>query len=196
MEMGGVYTPFLQICEMFPYSDEGWEEARSIEYRVIRQDLNNPLCLNERCGGHTSIELSRKGGRVISKRNMELQLGLFQPGYLGSRDHREAARKGGKIGGLKSKPNLEKCALGGSIGGKISGRDHKLLGRGIFSEAYLESDKYRETRIKGAKGLHDSKWMDPDHPELGCHHVNTLKKLQRKHGYPDKKENRVKYVGP
>jgi hypothetical protein len=45
---------------------------------------------------------------------------------------------------------------------------------------------------KGAAVSNSIKWMDPDHPELGSHHFNVLKKLQRQNGYPDSRENRVK----
>jgi hypothetical protein len=45
---------------------------------------------------------------------------------------------------------------------------------------------------KGAKTTNSQKWVDPDHPELGAHHFNVLKKLQRENGYPSEKINRVK----
>ena len=58
------YTPRKQILEVFEYSSEGWEEANKVEDRLIRPDLNNPLCLNEACGFGYSIESRRKGGQV------------------------------------------------------------------------------------------------------------------------------------
>lgn len=186
------YTPHLQICEIFPHTNEGWEQALEVERRIIRQDLDKKHCLNERCGGHTSIELSRKGGRVTAERNLKLRLGIFRPGYFGSKEHKQASSSGGKLGGSRSKPNLKGCSLGGKSGGRVSGMNHKLLGRGIFSEEYLNSKKCKETGLKAADSLHKSKWMDPDHPELGCHHVQTLKRLQKERGYPSEKTNRVK----
>jgi len=56
------YTPKIQILEFFPYTDDGWLEANIIEDRIIRPDLNNPLCLNEGCGGRVSREASQRGG--------------------------------------------------------------------------------------------------------------------------------------
>ena len=57
------YTPHLQICEFFPYTDEGWIEAQNVENCCIRPDLNNPLCLNEHCGSVISLEASRRGAQ-------------------------------------------------------------------------------------------------------------------------------------
>jgi len=59
------YTPKVQILELFPYTEEGWKEANSVEYRLIWPDLNNRLCLNEHCGGTTSYEGCRKGGSKV-----------------------------------------------------------------------------------------------------------------------------------
>ncbi len=53
------YSPKIQILEVFPYTDSGWKECLSVERRLIRPDLNNPLCLNENCGGSFSLEGSK-----------------------------------------------------------------------------------------------------------------------------------------
>jgi hypothetical protein len=58
--MWDFYTPCLQICEEFPYTDEGWMEALGVEKRLILPDLNDTLCLNEGCGARVSLEISRK----------------------------------------------------------------------------------------------------------------------------------------
>jgi hypothetical protein len=60
------YTPHLEICEIFPTTDEGWAEAVKVEARVIRPDLNNPLCLNERCSNVYSLEILRKSGAKVA----------------------------------------------------------------------------------------------------------------------------------
>ena len=57
------YTPHLQICEIFPHTDEGWTRARKIEDSCIIPDLNNPLCLNEHVGGLMSLEALRRGAK-------------------------------------------------------------------------------------------------------------------------------------
>jgi hypothetical protein len=61
------YTPFLEILELFPYTEEGWAEACGVEKRCIRPDLNNPLCLNENVGGSMSLEMLKKGSRKANK---------------------------------------------------------------------------------------------------------------------------------
>jgi hypothetical protein len=58
------YTPNIQILEFFPNTEEGWREACATEKRIISQDLNNPLCLNENCGGNSSIEVQRKASML------------------------------------------------------------------------------------------------------------------------------------
>jgi hypothetical protein len=63
------YTPKVQILEFFPPTDEGWEDAQNLEYRLILPDLNNPLCLNEHCGGFTSLKIRRKVGREQFEQN-------------------------------------------------------------------------------------------------------------------------------
>lgn len=40
-----------------------WEEARKAEIELIRPFLNDPLCLNENCGGFYSLEVTRESGR-------------------------------------------------------------------------------------------------------------------------------------
>jgi hypothetical protein len=55
------YSPKLTILHTFSYSDQGWAEAREVERRVIKPDLNNPLCLNENCGLAFSLESCRAG---------------------------------------------------------------------------------------------------------------------------------------
>lgn len=62
--MWSFYTPKLQILEFFSYTDEGWKEANLVEKRLIEPDLNNPLCLNENCGGVVSLE-ARRRSRIL-----------------------------------------------------------------------------------------------------------------------------------
>ena len=63
------YTPRIQILEVFPFTEEGWKEAQQVEKRLIRADLNNPLCLNEGCGSVISIESSSRGGKITGPKN-------------------------------------------------------------------------------------------------------------------------------
>jgi hypothetical protein len=52
----------------------------------------------------------------------------------------------------------------------------------------IRAARSREQGIK----VCNSKWMDPDHPELGTHNPGNLAKLQRRLGLPHGKENRIK----
>jgi hypothetical protein len=97
----------------------------------------------------------------------------------------EVRRKGGLVQGRLSHVNrtalfaegivtFETRSRGGKRGGRVGG---------------LKGGK------RGAQVVNSTKWIDPNHPELGAHHFNTLKKLQRQHGYPDSRENRIKSDG-
>jgi len=97
-----------QILEFF----DDWDEAKSVEKRLIRPDLNNPLCLNENEGGNLSSAACSKGGKtgaggkiggkIQGKRNAE-------NGHM-KRIQRLGASAGGKTG------------AGGRVGGKVQGR--------------------------------------------------------------------------
>jgi hypothetical protein len=53
------YQPQREILELFDYSQEGWSQARCKEIELILPHLNDPLCLNEGCGGIFSLEAAR-----------------------------------------------------------------------------------------------------------------------------------------
>ena len=77
------YTPKMQILELFPFTDEGWKEANLVEDRLIRPDLNHPLCLNEGCGARVSREASQRGGYKMK-------------GVRKSKEHREKIGNGNR----------------------------------------------------------------------------------------------------
>ena len=60
------YTPKVNVCQVFDYTDEGWKEALEIEKRVIQATIDDPRCLNENVGGVVSLECSRKGGQKLN----------------------------------------------------------------------------------------------------------------------------------
>ena len=108
-----------QILEFF----EDWEEACKVEERLIKPDLNNPMCLNEACGLKISLESSRKGGRVQGRVNAEsgrmAEMGKVG-GKLGSKEGkrrggqngcREAKRKSGRKNMLKLLSQRWKCLV-------------------------------------------------------------------------------------
>ena len=61
------YTPKVNVCQVFDYTDEGWKQAQEVEKLVILHDWDNPLCLNEACGGTPSLEVLRKSGRKTAE---------------------------------------------------------------------------------------------------------------------------------
>ena len=77
------YTPKIKILEVFPFTDEGWLEANLVEDRLIKPDLNNPLCLNEGCGARVSKEASQRGGYKMK-------------GVPKSQEHKDKIGKGNK----------------------------------------------------------------------------------------------------
>ena len=87
------YTPHLEILQEFEYSEKGWQEALEIEERLIRPDLNNPLCLNEGIGGKCSLRVHQETGRKVFDPTYEK--GINNPSHP---DH----GKGGRIGGKKA----------------------------------------------------------------------------------------------
>jgi hypothetical protein len=198
------YTPILEICEFFPYTDEGWGEARKVEDRCILPDLNNPLCLNEHVGGLMSLEASRIGARksheekdefgrsVNAVRNAKTcheekdDLGRsVRAMKLNETLHKEKDEFGRSVLGVKNaeRLNKEKDDLGRSVQGvKAAERLHK------------EKDEFGRSvqGVKNAERTHAQKWKDPDHPELGEHNPGPLALIQKARGYPHGKENRVR----
>ena len=80
------YTPKVQILELFAPTAEGWAEAQLVEKRLIRPDLNNPLCLNEGCGSVLSLESCVMGGKIQGplnrgRKHTEKALENFKKGH-------------------------------------------------------------------------------------------------------------------
>ena len=71
------YTPRKQILELFDFTDEGYKECLKVEGRLIKPVLNNPLCLNESCGGNYSLETRRKSSKKGVQRLKELGTGIY-----------------------------------------------------------------------------------------------------------------------
>jgi len=90
------YTPRIQILQLFPFTEEGWKTAAKVELRCIQPDLENPLCLNEHCGGQISLEARRRGGFTGGASNA-----INKTGFCGRTSEEMTAhgRAGGKVGG-------------------------------------------------------------------------------------------------
>ncbi len=137
------YTPEVNICQTFDYTDEGWGQAQEVEKRVILNDLNNPLCLNEHCGGKYSLETSRisavkshekkdiDGKSLHGKKLGELTyikgVGIHAPGVNS---------KAGKIGGKVTSSQVWESTVDGYRGSAgVVARHNKL--RGWSSDARI-----------------------------------------------------------
>ncbi len=59
------YTPKKQILQFFEFNAKGYREAKLLEDRLIRPDLNNPLCLNENVGGQYSLAAATLGAYSV-----------------------------------------------------------------------------------------------------------------------------------
>jgi hypothetical protein len=183
-----VYTPTLEICELFPYTDEGWVEAQKIEKKCIRPDLNNPLCLNENLGGVMSLEASRRGAKKshetthAEKDDLGRSLNAVKAATAA---HEEKDYLGRSVQAVRAlgKAHDEKTDLGKSVtavkGGKAVHEEKDELGRSVQG-------------VKNAEKMHSQKWKDPLHPELGEHGPGNLVRMQKRRGYPHGKENRVR----
>jgi hypothetical protein len=86
-----LYTPKKQILQLFDFTDEGWIEAQEVEKRLIQPVFNtDKWCLNESCGGKTSLKVCKETGR----KNYENKVGIFS-------FTKEDLSKNGKIGGKR-----------------------------------------------------------------------------------------------
>jgi len=129
-----LYTPKKQILELFEFSDDGYEECRKVEDRLIKPVLNDPWCLNERCGGNFSIKHQQEAGKKGGLSHKQNGTGFFK---LTKEERSELSKKCGKKGGTKTKelgvgifsiPPDKKSETSHKTGKKV-----KELGIGIFS---------------------------------------------------------------
>lgn len=125
------YTPRKQILELFDYTDDGYEECRRCEDRLIKPVVNDHLCLNEAYGGNFSLGTKRNNGKLCYENN----IGCFS---IDANERSEISRKTGQKNyedkkGCFSLTAEERTALGKKIGSKFY--DEKL---GIFSLTFEE----------------------------------------------------------
>jgi hypothetical protein len=108
------YTPRKQILEVFDYTDEGWEEALSVESRIIKPIYNvDKWCLNLNCGG----KISRKVHREVGQKLYEEGKGIFS---LTKEEKIEIGRKTYELGIGVHGLSKEELSEAGKIGGKTS----------------------------------------------------------------------------
>ena len=132
-----LYTPRKQILEIFEYSDDGYNECRKVEDRLIKPVLNDPWCLNESCGGNHSLKVLRESGRKGGKKAVELSLGIH---------------------------NFETRSKAGKIGGSISAKVHKEKCLGLYSLTDEEREKYGKIggMIRKEQGMPEGVKITPE----------------------------------
>jgi hypothetical protein len=88
------YTPIKEIIKEFPFTDEGYIEARNYEDSLIEPVYKtDPFCLNEACKGRMTINSCRRGGQKTGKYHYENGTGIFS---LTTEEKREVSRKNGQ----------------------------------------------------------------------------------------------------
>jgi hypothetical protein len=144
------YTPKIQILEFFPHTGEGWEEASSMERRLILPDLNDPLCLNERCGPKSSQVSCKTGGKRIH----------FEKNNEGKSKHAVKSAK---------RLNEEKTPEGKSVnaikGGKAAHHKRDANGKsliGLQAKERLHSNRNEDGKslvgVLAAQRLQSNRW--------------------------------------
>ena len=114
------YTPKIQILEFFPFSEEGWAEAKAVEDRIIKPDLNNSLCLNERYGGITSLYVLRRTAlrqHEAKDENGKSLLGIKNAKRLNGIIHAAKDERGKSLHGVKhgNRLHTQRDELGRSL---------------------------------------------------------------------------------
>jgi hypothetical protein len=98
------YTPRVQFLEFFPFSEEGWAEVKAVEDRIIKPDLNNLLCLNERYGGITSLYVLRRTAlrqHEAKDENGKSLMGIDNAKRLNGIIHAERDERGKSLHGVR-----------------------------------------------------------------------------------------------
>jgi hypothetical protein len=65
-------------------------------------------------------------------------------------------------------------------------------GKRCAENGHMDRIRTPESLRKGGIAAGNSKWMDPQHPELGVHNAGVLARKQRASGFPASKETRVR----
>lgn len=186
------YTPKKQILQYFEYSAEGYRQAKLIEDRLIRPDLNNPLCLNENVGGQYSLAAAALGAYAVHQEKDE----------NGKSKHAVRAGKRRAAATNSAKDADGKC-IAGKRAGASTHRERDENGKsinGLRAAKRLHALKDERGKsinaIKGCNKINSTMFYDPDHPELGHKSAPTLASIQKRLGYPHGPENRRRVYPP
>ena len=200
---------------------ETLDEVTFAEQEAIRPVFrDDSFCLNANCNGAINPERARvgsvKAGKLAGERSRTNKTNICDP--LNQEKGRVTQREN-KIGfhGAEFQQS-ERMKDIRKKNGKKSGDLAASSGQLAAARAKIDPEKRRETcrqtalkiaaegrglgaipyEVRAArssingKAVCASKWIDPDHPELGEHNPGNLAKLQKRLGLPHGKENRIK----
>ena len=198
------YTPHLQICEVFPYTDEGWVQAQNIEKQCIKPDLNNPLCLNENVGGLMSLGACRRGAKKLME-IIHAEKDKDGKSLHALKLHAEKDENGKSLHALKAgqAAHKEKDELGRSRNGVKAAerinesKDEK--GRSVNAvkgaeklNEIMHEEKNKEGKSKHAVKMGEATHRDKNEDGKSRHAVEVAKRLNSEKDKEGKSSNAVK----
>ena len=155
-----LYTPKKQILEIFDYTENGYEECRKVEDRLIKSVLNDPWCLNEGYSGSYSLKSRSKAGKVGGNVNAKNKTGVCG---LTLDERKTIGKRIGWIGGTKTYEmrvgihgrTKEQMKVDAAINGRKGGLRAKELNVGYSS---IPTEKRIEYGKIGGKISSSQKW--------------------------------------
>lgn len=153
------YEPIKEVMEFFDYTEEGERLAQTIENKLIKPDINNPLCLNEHYGGVISSKVAAESAkkRWEDPENRESHSVKMKKKWEDPEYRDKVSTKGKK---------------------KWEDPEYKEMMSGSRREKW-EDPEYREKMVDRAK----EKWEDPEYRDKQS---NSLRKRWEDPEYREK----------
>ena len=205
---GGTNDPAnLYVCDPW-FHKNVWHAEDSYNSLIPYAEIGGQKAYAEKKGIHGLSPMEHRKNAVNGgnaggwKKSQEQGIGIF-----GDRsDWKETYIENGR---RNLQTNIEKNPSHQSESGKKGGLAARAKGVGIHAPGIaakagkisgkiaVESGQLARARTpesirKGAIAGGNSKWSDPDHPEIGIHNAGVLVRKQMALGLPHGKENRVK----
>lgn len=205
---GGTNDPSnLYVCSEW-FHKNVWHAEDSYNSMIAYANEGGNKAYQEKKGihGRTSEKMREDGARGGNaegwKKSQEQGIGIFGDRSEWSEVYRQSGRR--MLAELIEKdPNHQRRAgLNGArkameMGVGINTPESRRKGGKIAGRVAVESGQLARARTpesirKGAIAGANTKWMDPDHPEIGVHNAGVLVRKQKQLGLPHGKENRIK----
>jgi hypothetical protein len=195
-----LYTPKKQILELFDYTNEGYEECRRVENRLIKPFLDDPYCLNKNCGGIVSTEMCKKGAKTQVENKIGIHSRTREQIIKDGNKGRETQKKMG-IGIYGLSPEIRK-ENGKRLGqrnvetghiqklGKEYGKLCSENGLGLFG---MDGGERNEARSRGGKTSGNNAYKN----KTGIHAFTKEEKQEigRKSGRKNVETGHIKNLG-